>query len=238
MTAINTLSPICFSAEHLAHFASNGYLLVHNFMPPEILSGLHAAITSYSRKNPAIEVRWENSTFDTLNDSQVDDNFPELCQLYDRHLLSEVTRLHPTPLATVADRRVGLSINLTAPGGKFQSHYDRHVMTAVLYVNDDYVGGEMAFYPRVRFWLGHPTSRLKHFLQRVLDKIVHRPLYLRLLGHKVVVKPKAGDLLVFEGTRTRHAVLPVKNGATRLSIQFAYDQPGIKFDVSGYYGKQ
>lgn len=227
-----------FSKEHSARFASDGYLLIHDFMSPESLSGLRAAITKYFLCEPIIKVRWENSIFDTLNDSQVDDNFPELRDLYDRHLLGEVSRLHPVPLATVADRRVGLSINLMAPGGTFQRHYDRNIMTDILYVNADYDGGEMAFYPPVRFWLGHPTGRFKHFLQRVLDRVVRVPLYLHFLARKVVIKPKAGDLLVFEGARTLHAVLPVRSGATRLSIQFAYDQPGIEFDVSGYYGKR
>lgn len=237
MSQTAPLSPKCFGTDYPAHFASKGYLIVHDFMPPEHLEGLRASILEYSKHKPVIEVRWENSTFDTLNGAQVDDHFPELRDLYDQHLFGEVSRLHQGTLATVSDRRVGISINLTAPSGKFQPHYDRNVMTAILYVNDAYDGGEMMFYPRVRFWLGHPSTRIKHVLQRILDKIAGNRWYLRLLARKIVIKPKAGDLLVFEGTRTLHTVMPVRNGETRLTIQFAYDQPGIAFDVSDYYGK-
>lgn len=95
----------------------------------------------------------------------------------------------------------------------------------------------MEFYPRVRCWLGHPSSAIKQKIQRLLDRAVRSKLYLKWLAKKITLKPKAGDLLIFEGTRTYHAVTPVIGTNTRITIQFGYDHPGTTYDVSQYYGK-
>lgn len=237
MTQTHSLSPRHLGKEHAARFSADGFLLIHNFMPSENIDDIRASIIKYGQKGPVIQVRWKSSSFDTLNGRQIDENFPGLGDLYDHHMLDLLSQFHTEKLAPVADRRIGISVNLTRQEGKFEPHYDRNAMTAILYANDDYDGGEMTFYPRIRFWLGQPTGRMKHLLQRLLDKMVRNRWYLRFIARKVVVKPRAGDLLVFEGTRTLHAVMPVSSGATRLSIQFAYDQPGMAFDASNYYGK-
>lgn len=217
-------------------FAKSGYLVIHDFANATTCRCLRKAILDYAQRESPIEVRWEKSTFDTFNGDEVDQNLPELRQLYDQHLLLELHKLF-APLATISDRRVGISINLTSTNGKFQSHFDRHNMTAILYVNDDFSGGEMRFYPRIRYWLGHPSGSLKQKLQRVLDRMVRSKRYLKWLAKKMTLTPKAGDLLIFEGTRTYHGVTPVNGPNTRITIQFGYDRPGTTYDVSQYYGK-
>ncbi len=140
-------------------------------------------------------------------------------------------------MTTLEDRSVGISVNLTDKGGKFQPPYDRNIITAVLYLNDNYKGGEMVLYPRIRWWLGRQVSQHLRLTQIVLDRIVRSKWYLALFTDKIKVKPKAGDLLVFEGVRTLHTVLPVKSGEVRVSVQFAYDLENASFDTSDYYGK-
>jgi len=225
------------SPDLASQFARDGFLIIREFATRETCEAIRASILDFTRREELIRVRWPQSTFDTFNSSQVDENFPGLSDLYDRHLLEQLLHLSRLPLATVADRRVGLSINLTSIGGKFEPHFDRHILTAILYVNDDYTGGEMMLFPRVRYWLGHPAGRLQRRLQRVLDRLTRDRNYLRWFAKKKTLKPNRGDLLIFEGTKTYHAVTPVGTGSTRLSIQFAYDKPGMMFDVSGYYGK-
>lgn len=222
--------------EQVSEFAKIGYLVIRNFTSVETCRCLRRAILDYAQHKAPIEVRWKESTFDTFNGDEVDQNLPALRQLYDRHLLMELNKLF-APLATISDRRVGISINMTSTGGKFQSHFDRHNMTAILYINDDFVGGEMRFYPRVRYWLGHPTGSFKQKLQRVLDRMVRSKHYLKWLAKGMILTPKEGDLLIFEGTRTYHGVTPVNGPNTRITVQFGYDRPGTTYDVSQYYGK-
>ena len=162
--------------------------------------------------------------------------WPLDASIYDQFLLHELRKLKPG-LATLTDRSIGLSVNLTPAHGKFQPHFDRNLLTAVLYVNDDYDGGEMLLYPRLRYWLGHPSGIVKKKAQRVLDRYVRRQAYLNQFSRKIILKPRTGDLLIFEGTRTYHAVQPVLCGNRRISIQFAYDHAGMTYDASDYYGK-
>lgn len=219
-------------------FARKGYLLLHDFASPDFCEALRKKILNFAKDEKIIAVRWRDSTFDTFNGHRVDENFPELAKLYDQNLLHELRKLKPFSLAPISDRRVGISVNLTGLNGKFQPHFDRNMVTAILYANDDYAGGQMVFYPRLRLWLGHLSNGgVQRRVQRFLDKIVRSDWYLRYIANKVKIKPKSGDLLIFEGSRTYHMVAPVTSGSARVSIQFAYDLPGVVFDVSEYYGK-
>lgn len=224
--------------EQVRSFGKHGFVLIHDFVAADTCAFLRQRVLEFTAQRPVVKVRWAHSTFDTFNGDQVEQASPELQYMYDASLLRELRRLRTHPLETLADRKVGLSVNQTPIGGTFQPHYDRHVMTAVLYLNDDYAGGEMVFYPRLRFWLGHPSGALKDKAQRILDRVVRNRSFLKAFPREQRLKPTAGDLLIFEGTRTYHAVTPVTGGATRLTAQFGYDAPGMVFDTSEYYGKQ
>lgn len=236
MTRSSTNRITLLSAQHTQCFHKHGYCVISQFLPFADLLQLQEEIESYIAHHQTTQVRWAASHFDTFNGSLVDENVPALYGIYDHDLLQEIKKLDPR-MDTLAQRNVGLSINVIPNHGKFQPHFDRHRLTAVLYVNDDYEGGEMQLYPRIRYWLGPPTGWLKKKLQRLLDQYVRQDSYVGDYSKQTSIKPKAGDLIIFEGTRTYHAVQPVTAGKNRISIQFAYDQTGTSYDISDYYGK-
>ncbi len=230
------LCPKELTSEQIRQFHRHGYLVVSDFLDKNTIHYLHREIESGIAQQDLIEVRWIASHFDTFNGDAVDARLPLAASIYDQFLLHELRNIK-LGIATIADRSIGLSVNLTPAHGKFQPHFDRNLLTAVLYVNDDYDGGEMVLYPRLRYWLGHPRGMVKKKVQRALDRYVRRQAYLNRFGQKCVLKPKAGDLLIFEGAKTYHAVQPVVCGNRRISIQFAYDRVGMTYDASDYYGK-
>lgn len=223
--------------ERLSSFKSHGYLIVDGFCSGNTCQRIREGINAYLLKKNAIEVNRTGSSFITFNGKYIDENFPELAQLYDHQLLRELSQLSSN-LATIIDRRIGLSINITPKFGKFEPHFDRHAMTAVLYINDDFFGGEMNFYPRIRGLRNYPSyPSHRSITHRILDRAVRSKVYLKWLARKIVFKPKAGTLLIFEGTRTYHQVQMVTAGSSRMTVQFGYDRPGASFDIYDYYGK-
>jgi hypothetical protein len=236
MTSHSPVRGARFTVQDARCFHKHGYCVIPQFLPTVDLQQLQAEIERYVAHHQATQVRWAASHFDTFNGALVDEHVPTLDGIYDHHLLGEIRKLD-TRMATLAQRSVGLSINVIPNHGRFQPHFDRHRMTAVLYVNDDYEGGAMRLYPRIRYWLGPPTGAAKRKMQRLLDRYVRRESHVSAYSEQTTIKPRAGDLIVFEGTRTYHAVQPVTSGMNRISIQFAYDFAGMVFDISDYYGK-
>lgn len=224
------------STQDVQFFHKHGYCVISKFLPRANLLHLQEEIEDYVKNNQLTQVRWAASHFDTFNGSLVDEQVPTLNGIYDHCLLQEIKKLDPR-METLAQRNIGLSINVMQNNGKFQPHFDRNRLTAVLYVNDNYVGGEMRLYPRIRYWLGPSAGWLKKKLQRLLDRYARRDGYVSTYSKQASIKPQAGDLIVFEGTRTYHTVQPVIAGMNRISIQFAYDLAGTSYDISDYYGK-
>lgn len=232
---MNTSIPVSTQAM-LEQFADQGFVVIPGFLSAADCEHLYRAIIHYSESTEITQVRWRDSTFDTFNSNAVEDNFPEINSMYENSALELVRRLAPH-VTTINERRVGLTVNVTSREGKFQPHFDRHMMTAVLYLNDDFEGGSMRLFPRLRFWLGHPGGAFKRKIQRVLDRTVRSRAYLAHIAREKLFQPRAGDLLVFEGTKTYHAVTQVMAGGPRVTIQFAYDLPGVSYDLSAYYGR-
>ncbi|MCL2927255.1 MAG: hypothetical protein O4861_22595 [Trichodesmium sp. St16_bin4-tuft] len=63
--------------------------------------------------------------------------------------------------------QVGCNTNIIEKKGKYPWHYDRNVITALLYLNK-VDGGEIAFYPNYRIIL--PKAKFSRF-QRVIDRV-------------------------------------------------------------------
>ncbi len=221
---------------HIQAFNEQGYVVVHGFLGPSDAARIAEGILAYAASARTTQVRWAASHFDTFNGTDVDSHFPALSALYAEQVLRQVVQLDAR-MATVSQRSVGISVNVIPANGKFQPHFDRHRFTAVLYLNDDYEGGDMQIFPRLRYWLGPPGHWIQRKAQRLLDRYVRRASYLHARGRPATIRPKAGDLLIFEGVRSYHAVTPVTRGAPRVSVQFAYDHAGTVYDISDYYGK-
>lgn len=222
------------ATDEVQKFARSGFLILDGYLESPTCDRLLRAIEDHRDQRKLIDVNMRESRFRTLNGKDVDDYLPEIKELYDHDILSLLRDL-ASPLDTISDRRIGLSINVTPPGGHFQLHFDRNLLTAVLYVSDAFDGGEMLLFPRIRHWLGRSHAGIFRLAQRAIDKLVRSGLY-RRLARRVEIKPKRGTLVVFEGVRTLHQVKTVDRGADRISIQFAYDRPGTTYDVADYYG--
>ena len=222
--------------DQVKSFQKNGFLILENFLNRSTCAQLASEIMDFKQKEEVISVKLKKSEFSTFNGFSIDENFPSIAHLYDKQVLEIINSICITPIATVQDRRIGLSVNLTSNEGKFQPHFDRNLMTAVLYVNEEFEGGQMQLFPRIRFLIKDRQSNPRRFFQKILDKLVCHPLYLNFVAQKIEVIPSAGNLLIFEGSRSLHEVKQVRGNNLRISIQFAYDIPETSYDIKGYYG--
>ena len=127
-----------------------------------------------------------------------------------------------TALTPIADRRAGINVNITPPGGEYRWHYDRNEFTAILYLNE-VEGGVTEIYANHRIVL---PSRLGA-TQAALDSVVGSRVIRAVVGHKTIVHPKTGRLVVMRGDRCLHSVSPVTGTHERVNICMAYDRVGV-----------
>ena len=124
-------------------------------------------------------------------------------------------------LALIDDLQAARNINIMAPGGQYQWHYDRNLVTAVVYLNS-VDGGQTEFYPNYRLRVPgeHPLA-----VQQALDQwLLARPIR-NLLGSRLAIAPTTGTLVAFRGNRTLHSVRPVEGNKERISLVLAFDRP-------------
>lgn len=112
--------------------------------------------------------------------------------------------------------------------GTYRYHYDRNAVTAILYLNET-EGGETECYPndRLDFWKAtHPR------LQRRLDSLLQTRVLRRLSLKETWVRPETGKLLIMQGDRCLHSVLPVRGRRERINVVMAYDYPRAQTSVA------
>jgi 2OG-Fe(II) oxygenase superfamily len=125
-------------------------------------------------------------------------------------------------LALIDDPQAARNINITPPGGQYPWHYDRNLVTALVYLNT-VEGGETELYPnsRTRVSGGCPVP-LQHTLGPwPLTASVHN-----LVGAPITITPAAGTLVALHGNHTLHSVRPVDGNHERVNLVLAFDQPG------------
>ena len=152
---------------------------------------------------------------------------PQVLDLYERatRLVKKLRRRDIEPLA---DRKVACNINTTQPGGSYRYHYDRNAVTAIVYLNET-DGGETECYPNYRLPLATATpSRL----QQTLDRALQNRFVRAVAATQLLVRPRAGRLLIMEGNRCLHSVRPVVGETDRVNIIMSYDRPGACFPVA------
>jgi hypothetical protein len=125
-------------------------------------------------------------------------------------------------LELVDDRLAARNVNITPPGGQYRWHYDRNLLTAVLYLNT-VDGGETEVLPNYRVLL--PTGRPRT-IQRFLDRCLHIGFIQGSIAHRRSVAPIEGTLLVICGNRSLHSVRTVLGESERINIVLAFDPPG------------
>lgn len=222
-----------------ARLRRDGYVLVEDYLPREEGETLLAAIRAVP---PRVQVDrrgvFGRLRFDTFNGAEAEAAVPALTGLYAR-VNDLVDTLTGARFAPLDDRRIGLSVNITPPGGQFSFHYDRNEITAVLYLSS-VEGGQMERLPRYRPLLPGRRAGWRKWAQRGLDVALWPEPMRRVLGRPVSIEPRPGRLLVMEAARGLHGVRPVQGNQTRYSVQLAYDRPGVVFSEAStrdYYGR-
>jgi hypothetical protein len=135
---------------------------------------------------------------------------------------SQLEEICGTTLALIDDVQAARNINVTPPGGQYRWHYDRNLVTALVYLNS-IEGGETELYPNYRLQVpgGRPFS-----LQHALDQLLLAQPVRSLVSRPVTIAPTAGTFLALRGSRTLHSVRPVEGNRERVNLVLAFDRPG------------
>ena len=168
------------------------------------------------------EARGRALRYSVIDGYQIRAQLPDVWNLYIgpvRELLSKMAQQELDPL----ESRAGVNVNIMAPGrSEYRWHFDRVPVTAVLYLNE-VSGGETELYPNVRFVLAN-QDRVR--AQKLLDRVSCSTAMRGILSRRVVVSPRAGRIVTFEGNRCWHSVRGVEGGNHRVNILLAYDREG------------
>ncbi len=174
--------------------------------------------------------------FFTINGDDLEALVPEVREL-GRELCAIASGVEGRPLAPLENKTVGISLNVTPPGGVLSWHYDRNLVTAVVHLNE-VEGGAFEVYPRYRVRVRDNHRGVRRFVQRVFDAALRPERVRDVLGRRVVVQPTTGGVVLM-GSSCLHQVAPVTGRASRGAIVFCFDEPGKVFDRSNtknYYG--
>ncbi|MGH2581350.1 MAG: 2OG-Fe(II) oxygenase [Anaerolineales bacterium] len=188
-------------------------------------------IDDYRREHPPTDlyrpVKGRSLRYSVINGEQIRKHLPELQERYTGEFLALVNRMAGEKLEPLANLKSGVNVNILPSGrSEYRWHYDRNYVTAILYLNE-VQGGDTEMYPNYRILLGNPSSRL----QKILDGILNFLPLRAVLRNKVSVSPKAGRLVVMQGSRSWHSVSPVTGVQDRINIIMAYDRPGATFSA-------
>jgi hypothetical protein len=162
-----------------------------------------------------------------IDGDQIVESLPEVLRVYEQttRIVKKLWRGKVEPLV---DRKVACNINITQPGGSYRYHYDRNAVTAILYLNE-IEGGETECYPDYRL----PLARSNYStLQQKLDRVLQSRVVRSLVANQLLVRPRAGRLLIMQGNRCLHSVRPVRGETDRLNIVMSYDRPNAQFEVA------
>jgi hypothetical protein len=154
--------------------------------------------------------------------------FPDATSLLGR-VHTRVQEICGCELAFIDDSRAACNVNITPPGGQYLWHYDRNLVTAVIYLNQ-VDGGETELYPNRRILF--PSGSLAA-LQSVLDKLILSTTARSRLGGPMIITPTPGAMLVLRGNRTPHSVRPVQGAQARVTVVLAFDQPNARNTRAG-----
>lgn len=201
-----------------------GFQAVERYADEVATAGLLAAVEAYLAHHelPVIERRHgaRRLCYQVIDGLQVARDLPGLLDVYEAVNAEVDARLgvHVVPVAEPVAR---VNVNITPPGGSYRWHYDRNAVTATLYLNR-VVGGELELCPGYRLSRGAGAGALG----RAADRALQWRGVMRVLGHKVVVHPEPGLLVLMRGDRCLHSVAAVTGGACRYNLVMAFDDAG------------
>jgi 2OG-Fe(II) oxygenase superfamily len=159
--------------------------------------------------------------YSVINGRQIFEHLPQLQRLHERTTVL-VKQIFGQSIEPLADDQVAININITQPGGSYRYHYDRNAITAILYLNETR-GGETECYPN------HRLRVRDNFLQREVDRVFENQVCRWIFGRQVLVRPRAGRLLIMRGDRCLHSVREVSGSSDRINVVMSYDVKGARY---------
>ena len=208
----------------------SGIYVVKRFVDAETCNRLLRSIDR-CRQQEQIPTIYRPANNRPLNYSVIDGHriardLPEISALY--RDVTDFIKTFDADIEPLRDTRVACNVNVTPSGGTYRYHYDRNALTAILYLNET-EGGETECYPnyRIDYWKDtHPG------LQQRLDRLLQTRVLRRLSLKEIWVRPETGKLLLMQGDRCLHSVLPVRGRSERINVVMAYDYPHSQVTVA------
>jgi 2OG-Fe(II) oxygenase superfamily len=151
-------------------------------------------------------------------------DFPEIEQIYQK-IDNLINQKSSQDLVRLANIKAACNINITQPGGEYCWHYDRNLITGILYLNN-VDGGETDCYPNYRMYI----QKFRYsYLQRSLDSLFKLKIVRLLFGKKVSIKPTPGKLVLMYGIKCLHSVHSVLGDSDRIVLIFSFDLANAQF---------
>ncbi len=219
-------------------FNDKGYIILENKISQEICNAIIKKAKLLRSKGSFKIVQLENSYFETINGKELVSSIPE-CKILHDQFLTIASDITGKKIKELDNQKIGKSLNFIRHGGNFEFHYDRHLITVVVYLNI-VIGGKMIFLPNNRLFPDRlpkmPTLMKKLFFK--FESYYYRFTKLFFFKKKKI-NPYPGRVFIFKGRETYHSVEKVKKGQERISLQFGYDLKKDLFNeknTKDYYG--
>ncbi|HEU4510919.1 MAG TPA: 2OG-Fe(II) oxygenase [Pyrinomonadaceae bacterium] len=158
--------------------------------------------------------------YSVIDGYQVLADLPEIRALHER-TTRLVTQIFGDEIKPLADEQVACNVNITKPGGSYRYHYDRNALTAIVYLNET-GGGETECYPNHRL-------RVPSVLQSEADRVFGNSVVRWMFAKQVLVRPRAGRLLMMRGNRCLHSVREVSGEVDRVNVVMSYDSRDARY---------
>jgi hypothetical protein len=207
------------------NFWRRGVEVVPAFLSPRECEDLLSAVADYRRTHelPVIfrEEKGRSLNYIVMEGWRFHEALPESEAVVDR-IRTRLESICGESLVLIDDARAACNVNITPPGGQYRWHYDRNLVTALVYLNG-VEGGETDLYPNYRItwpW-GQPRA-----MQPLLDRLLLNQGVRALAGHPTAVTPAQGTFVALRGNTTLHSVRPVRGEQVRVNLVVAFDRPG------------
>jgi hypothetical protein len=138
------------------NFWDRGVEVVPAFLSPTECENLLSAVADYRRTHelPVIfrEEKGRSLNYIVMEGWRFHEALPDSEAIVDR-IRTRLESICGESLVLIDDARAACNVNITPPGGQYRWHYDRNLVTALVYLNG-VEGGDSG----VRAVAGHPTA--------------------------------------------------------------------------------
>lgn len=201
-----------------------GYLAVERYADEPTTADLLGSVEAYLADHDLPIIRREHGgrglCYQVIDGGRVVRDLPGLLDVYEA-VNAEVNERLGVHVVPVAEPLARVNVNITPPGGSYRWHYDRNTLTATLYLNG-VDGGELELCPNYRLSRGAGAS----LVGRTADRVLEWRGVMWAFGHKVVIRPEPGLLVVMRGDRCLHSVATVTGPECRVNLVMAFDEVG------------